>query len=223
MTLNIYIDESGDFGFSKGSSELYIVSFVAFENKYNIESDINYLGEKLNDLGYKGMIHTALLVARKNEYNKFDLKKRKSIFYSLFNFARRVPIKFKSVIIDKRYINTRYQLNKKLEQEIEEFINNNYKYLNSFDEIVIYYDNGQDSLGFIINKVFRSKFNNINQIVNFNHEKEILFQLADMLTVIDKFDYKYKKKITLTKSEKILFMNFKIKKLITIIKNKKMQ
>lgn len=45
--LNIFIDESGDFGFVKGSSDLYAVSFTLHESSDSIESELKYLNEKL--------------------------------------------------------------------------------------------------------------------------------------------------------------------------------
>ena len=55
--LNIFIDESGDFGFSKGSSKLYAVSFTLHESADSIKNELAYLNEKLNKLNYDGMIH----------------------------------------------------------------------------------------------------------------------------------------------------------------------
>lgn len=50
--LNIFIDESGDFGFVDGSSDLYAVSFTLHESKDSIENDLKYLNEKLEQLDY---------------------------------------------------------------------------------------------------------------------------------------------------------------------------
>ena len=44
--LNIFIDETGDFGFSQRSSKLYGVSFTFHEQKNNITSEINKLNER---------------------------------------------------------------------------------------------------------------------------------------------------------------------------------
>ena len=78
--LNIFIDESGDFGFEKGSSELYAVSFTLHESENSINEELKYLNEKLDKLGYDGMIHLAYLVAKRGDYANFSLEKRKSIF-----------------------------------------------------------------------------------------------------------------------------------------------
>lgn len=215
--LHIYIDESGDFGFCEGSSMFYVVSFVFYDEETFIDKEIKYLNERLFELGHKGMVHTALLVSRKNEYNKWPLEKRKNVFYSLYNFARRIDIGLKSVIVDKRYSNNRLQLKKKLRDDMEKILNSDY--INSFKKVKVYYDNGQDSLGDIIKDVF-SVFDNVKIVSEFEHEDNRIFQVVDMLTVIDKLDYKIKNKISFNKSEREFFSDVKVKFVIKDFKNK---
>lgn len=218
--LHIYIDESGDFGFSDGSSLLYVVSFVFYNDINSIDKDVSFLNKRLLELGHNGMVHTALLVSRKNEYNKFDLKNRKSIFYTFYNFARKIDIKLKSIVVDKRYSNTRLQLKKKLKDEMAKIIQHNYKYISSFKKVIVYYDNGQDSLSDIIMDAFLM-FDNIELVSDFDHEDNRIFQVADMLTVIDKLCYKIKNKISFNRSEKDFFNDKKIKEIINLLKNKR--
>lgn len=45
--LNIFIDESGDFGFVNGSSGLYAVSFTLHESSDSIENELKYSNKKL--------------------------------------------------------------------------------------------------------------------------------------------------------------------------------
>ena len=120
--LNIYIDESGDPGFTKGGSKLYTIS----------------LNDKLDMIGYNGMIHMALLVAKRGEYSNYNLEKRRNIFWTLFYFILKSTLKIKTIVIDKKYQNTRKQLNKELFKQIEDFINNNKKYFEKFEKIYIY-------------------------------------------------------------------------------------
>ena len=47
--LNIFIDESGDFGFVEGSSELYGVSFTIHESDNSIINDLEYLNQNFEN------------------------------------------------------------------------------------------------------------------------------------------------------------------------------
>ncbi len=108
--LNIFVDESGDFGFVKGSSMLYGVSLTVHESGDLIENELAYLNSKLNASGYDGMIHLADLVARRGDYVYLDFKKRKNIFWSIFHFSKRVKVKVHTIIVDKRFKNDKVRI-----------------------------------------------------------------------------------------------------------------
>ena len=218
--LNIFIDESGDFGFAKGSSELYAVSFVLHESSNSIKNELAYLNEKLDNLNYNGMVHLAYLVAKRGDYANFELEQRKEIFWAIFYFAKRVKVKIHTVIIDKRYKNNKKQLSIALKGGINKFFRKIDDYMQDFKRVVIYYDNGQEILGNIIGNLLNTK-DNIEHREDFNHKEKRLFQVSDMLTYIDKIDYKYNNKIEFTKAEKYFF---KITEIIDIkrrLKNKR--
>ena len=137
----------------------------------------NFLG-----LDYGGMIHLAYLVAKRGDYSHFDFERRKSIFWAIFYFSSKVKVKIRTVVIDKKYINKKMQLNVALARKISNFINENKEYINSFDKVVIYYDNGQETLATILDTLFVS-YPNVERRIDFDHKKKRLFQVLDMLTV----------------------------------------
>lgn len=218
--LNIFIDESGDFGFVKGSSDLYAISFTLHESSNSIENELKYLNRKLDELNYDGMIHLAYLIAKRGDYSHFDFEKRKSIFWAIFYFSSRVKVKIRTVIIDKKYINKKTQLNIALAREISQFINDNKDYLETFDTIVIYYDNGQETLATIVDTLFATN-PKVERRIDFDHTKKRLFQVSDMLTVIDKLDYKRKNNIPFTNAEKFFFRGKDFRHIINLLKNKR--
>lgn len=57
--------------------------------------------------------------------------------------------------------------------------------------------------------------------IEFDHTKKRLFQVSDMLTVIDKLDYKRKNNIPFTKGEKFFFKGKDFKHIINLLKNKR--
>ncbi len=131
--LNIFIDESGDFGFVDGSSDLYAVSFTLHESSNSINGELNYLNESLN----------------------------KQIY------------------------------------------------------------NGQETLGAILDIVFILN-DKIERRIDFNHIEKRLFQVSDMLTFIDKLDYKYHNNMAFTKAEKYFFTNQEIVYIKRKLKHKRL-
>jgi hypothetical protein len=89
-------------------------------------------------------------------------------------------------------------------------INSNLNYFLSFDRIKVYYDGGQKPLNRIITNTFLT-FDNTIQQSDFNHVEKKLFQVADMLTYVDKIIYKYNKRIRLTQTEKTFFSTKQIR------------
>ena len=152
--LKIYIDESGEFGFKDGSSDLYVVSMVMYDTSKSITSFLNAFNERLKEIGYTGMIHMAYLVRHKGDYKNFDIKKRKKIFNAIYVFFKKAPIKKYSIIINKKYTNNNKVSKQQIMLELNNFINNNKNYFNKFKKIITYYDNGQKILGDAIDKVF---------------------------------------------------------------------
>lgn len=211
--LNIFIDETGEFGFGKGASELYGVSFTFHEQKDDIMFELNRLNERLKKLGYTEMIHMASLIMGRAEYNSFNIKLRKSIFNSIYQFSRRIKVRYKTIIVDKRFTDNNTSLRQKLSIEINKMVNENETYFKKFDKIVLYYDNGQETLGTILDSIFY-RFEGFEHRINFDHKEKRLFQVSDMLTYIDKYDYKYKNKMTFSNSEDYFFSKNDIRRIL---------
>ena len=219
--LKIFIDESGEFGFEQGSSELYVVSMVFYDTSINIDNFLHDFENRLKRLGYTGMIHMADLVMRRGEYVNWHISDRRKLFNAIYQFTRKYPIKIHNIIIDKKYTNHNQTLKQKIIHELNKVITNNKRYFDSFDKILIYYDNGQRTLGVAIKEAF-SILGNYEQIDKFNHLQERLFQSADMLTFIYKYYYNFKNKQNLSKGEIYFFQSIKMRIIIKELEKKKL-
>jgi len=183
-------------------------------------TELNKLNERLERLGYTKMIHMASLIMGRAEYNSFDIKLRKSIFNSIYQFSRRIKVRYKTIIIDKRYTDNNSSLKQKLLIEINNMVNENEDYFRRFDRIVLYYDNGQETLGTILESIFY-RFNGFEHRIDFNHKEKRLFQVSDMLTYIDKYDYKYRNSMKITQSEKYFFSIEDIRRILKELNKKR--
>ena len=75
-------------------------------------------------------------------------------------------------LVVKRGDYSHFDLEKALAREIGKLITENKNYFNSFDKIVIYYDNGQETLATILNTLFATN-PNVQRRTEFNHAKKI--------------------------------------------------
>lgn len=57
--------------------------------------------------------------------------------------------------------------------------------------------------------------------IDFDYTKKRLFQVSDMLTVIDKLDYKRKNNIPFTKAETFFFRGKDFRHIINLLQNKR--
>ena len=218
--LNIFLDETGEFGFGKGASKLYGVSFTFHEHTDDIMKELNTLNERLNRIGYTKMIHMADLIMHRGDYKNFNIETRKSIFNSIYQFSRKISVKYHTIIIDKSFTDNSRILKQQLAFEINKMIKENEAYFKKFDKIIMYYDNGQEILGTILDSIFL-QFEGVEHRVDFDHKEKRLFQVSDMLTFIDKYDYKYKNKMTLSPSEKYFFSNEDIRRILKELNKKR--
>jgi hypothetical protein len=93
-------------------------------------------------------------------------------------------------------------------------------YFEKFDQIVMYYDNGQETLGTILDSIFL-RFDGFEHRIEFDHKEKRLFQVSDMLTYIDKYHYKYKHKMEFTRGEKYFFTTADIRKILKELSKKR--
>jgi len=203
--LSIFIDESGDLGNFIPNSPYYIVSFVFHEQKNNIKSQVKILDDFLteNNLEYQA-IHTAPLIRREKNYKHYDISLRSKIFKKLFNFTKNIDITYKSITIDKQQYKTKHLILRALSKELSLFLSKNIEYFNSFDDVIVYYDDGQDELSEILTIIFGGVLHNFEH----RHISPVdykLFQSADLICTLTLLSNKLNENKNLTNSEKIFF------------------
>ena len=152
--LSIFIDESGDFGPLKPHAPYYLVTMILHNQNIDITDNIKSLESHLLNLnfGYNA-VHTGPIIRREEIYKLMRMEERKRIFHALFNFARRLDFNYICTYVDKNQCDDVIAMTSKLSRNLADTINRNSEFFNSFDEIVIYYDNGQVELTKIITSV----------------------------------------------------------------------
>lgn len=205
--LSIFVDESGDFGKYDENCPYYIVSLVMHEQANCIKKEVQNLDSALSEIGLQNhTVHTGPLIRREGQYKLEDIKTRFKIFGKLFSFTRNVPIKYKNLVVDKKHTDSSLKINQLLSKQLADFIRENLSYFTAFDNIIIYYDNGQIQLTNIIISVFSTFFNEENiEYRNATPERYRLYQSADLICTISLLKEKLSNKKPLTNSENKFF------------------
>ena len=143
-TLSVFIDESGDFGPYETHSPYYLVSMVLHDQSIDISGNISAFESHLRNLEYaEHAVHTGPLIRRESVYKNDLVENRKQLFNALFNFSRKLDIHYSCAKIRKSECPDVIAMTARLSKAIAEILRANESFWNSYDRIIIYYDNGQ--------------------------------------------------------------------------------
>ena len=206
--LSIFIDESGDFGEYSVHSPFYIITMVFHNQSEDIQDSILKLNKELSYLGIENAcIHTGPIIRREEIYSDMDVPERRRIFNKMIAFIRQINIRYKCFYIDKRHLADIVEASGKLSKQISQFIKNHYDEFLSFDEVKIYYDNGQVEVSKILSSVFNSLLPNpiFRKVMPKDYK---LFQSADLLCSMELLKLKLENNL-FTNSEISFFGNIR--------------
>lgn len=202
--LSIFIDESGDLGEYQYHSPYYIISFVFHKQDDKISSLVKKLEEKLSFIGDgKDWVHVGPLVRREEDYKGMSLYDRRKILKTFTTFVKKCPIKYKSFYVEKKYLSNELDLIKNLSKQISRFLNDNQQYFNTFEDVKIYYDNGQTEITKMLKGLFNTLFSHVvfRKVIPTQYK---LFQVADLICYLKLLSIKVKNK-TLSTNEIVFF------------------
>lgn len=199
--LSIFVDESGNVGFnSEGASDFYIISMI-FHNQMD---DIT---NQLNKVKSEKTFHIGPLIAGKEIYKGLSIQERQKSLNKMLIFTSILPITQKTFIYNKkRFHDDKHKLLNAISKDLCFFLIEKRDYFLSFDEIIIYYDGGQQ----IVSKALTLAFNKEEYKVVFKQkvrpDKYRLFQVADFISTITLINAKLSTFKKMSKTEST-FMN----------------
>jgi hypothetical protein len=206
--VSIFIDESGTFSPYDHWDAYYLVSLVIHNQSKDISENVKRLDKSIGMLGMPPRaIHTAPLIRRELDYVNYPLELRRKILNSLFTFFRHVDIKYKTIVVEKKEASDEIELVARISKLLSRFLNEYFELLSAFDEVKIYYDNGQTQLTRLLVSVFNSVLDNVTfeKIVPVDYK---LAQVADLCCTLELLSLKADSK-SFSKSEKYFFPSIK--------------
>ena len=206
--LSIFIDESGDFGDYSYHSPYYIITMVFHNQDIDIQNNILHLNTELSFLGLNNLcIHTGPIIRKEEIYKNMTIIERRQIFNKMMAFIRKLDIKYKSFFVEKKHIENSVEAVGNLSKQISQFLRNHYEDFLKFDEVKIYYDNGQVEVSKILSSVFNALLQNpvFRKVMPANYK---LFQVADFICTMTLIKLKIQNN-TFSKSEMNFFGNIR--------------
>ena len=118
-------------------------------------------------------------------------------------FLLHAPIKYTSLVISRREAKDKFSLTAILSKKLKDFIDSNLDFFNTFDKIIVYYDNGQQELNLVLNTILNLLFINV-EFRKASPSEYRLLQLSDFICSIELLSIKLDEK-RLSKSESSFF------------------
>lgn len=136
-----------------------------------------------------------------------SVAERRRIFNKMVAFIRQIDIRYKCFYIEKKHIPDVVEATGRLSKQISQFIRGHYEDFLSFDDVKIYYDNGQVEVSKILSSVFNALLPNpiFRKVMPSEYK---LFQTADLLCTLELVRLKLENNM-FSKSEKIFFGNIR--------------
>lgn len=206
--LSVFVDESGDFGQYDHHCPFYIVSMVFHEQANDLTERISDLERKLSEIGHaKTCVHCGPIIRAEEEYRGEDIQTRKKIIMRMMSFVRSIDIKYDTLCVEKKHIEDDVELVLRLSKQLSSIIKSHLDYFQSFDEIKVYYDNGQAQVRRLLTSVFGVLLENV-RFKTVSPSDYRLFQVADLVCTLKLVSIKFERKIS-SKAEKGFFGGFK--------------
>ena len=188
--LSIFVDESGDRG---GEARYYLISLVIHDQTKNITEAVTRYEAKLAKAGLPNIpFHSEPLLNGHKDYELLSIEQRKVMLAYFSSFVRQLPICYETFVYRRREFDDPSKLTLRMKRDISSLLFEHLEFFQSFDDVKVYYDNGQDivkraldqSMGFVLSKgtVERRK----TSMTDYRLE-----QVADFLCTIELAAIKY--------------------------------
>lgn len=139
--LSVFCDESG---IQEGGSKYYLVTVVVHNQSNSLTDTLDLYEQSLMRRGLPDIpFHATPLMRGYDQYSGFDMETRKKLLVSFGVLVQRLPIKYKSFVFKSREFKTVDALQTQLRRKLVNFLFDEISFLQLFDVVKVYYDNGQ--------------------------------------------------------------------------------
>ena len=162
------------------------------------------MDERMRNLGYEHhAIHTGPLIRRESVYANDLVEERKHLFHILYHFSRKLDFRYICVSVKKSECPDVVTMIAKVSKAIADAVRSKEQLWETFDRVIIYYDNGQIELTKILTSVFSTLYTNIEfrKVAPVDYK---LFQVADLVCTLELLALKAESN-SFTKSEQDFF------------------
>ena len=212
--ISVFVDESGSFVplNEDPASPYYLLCMVFHDQDADIGEEIASLEDSLQSMGLERghCVHAGPLVRREQAYTNMTREERRGIFQRMLVFFRRADITYRCFKINKRQNSGKNAIHDSLLRQIVEFLISNSGELDEFDQLKIYYDDGQSQVKELLKEAFAIYSSKTRFVAEVSPERYRLFQAAYLACTLELLNMKLEDSVAMTMSEKTFFGGEKV-------------
>lgn len=141
LEISLFVDESGEMG---AESKYYLLTLVFHEQNADIDGPLALYENALKTKGLPDIpLHTSPLLNGNDEYKGMNIQERKMLLQSFYTMLQHLPLKYHTFAYNKAEFASEDALVVRMKRDIVNLMFENLVYLQLFDKVKIYYDDGQ--------------------------------------------------------------------------------
>lgn len=182
--LSIFVDESGD---QEGRSKYYVLTLLFHDQAVDLAA---YVARQEHGLTTRRLdvlpFHTAAVLNGHEDYENKTLEERKSYFSQFFLTVQKLPITYHSFIYRRSEFQTKDDLSNRMRRDVTNLLFDHLAWLQSFDHVKVYYDNGQQIVGNALHAAVEYVLSRNSLVYRITKSTDFLLaQAADLLCSIE--------------------------------------
>lgn len=140
--LSIFVDESGDRG---GKARYYLLTLVFHDQADSIAEAVTGYESKLARADLPNIpFHSEPLMNGHKDYEFLNIEQRKVMLAYFSSFVRKLPISYITFVYRRSQFEDPARLMERMGRDISSAMIEHLGFFQSFDDVKVYYDNGQD-------------------------------------------------------------------------------
>ena len=193
LEVSVFADESGECG---TESKYYILALVFHDQSKSIHEQLRLYEQSLNAKNLPDVpLHASPLMNGHDDYKDMDIQQRKRLLSAFFVMLQHLPIRYVKFAYVKSEFKSMDALMARMRRDVVNLIFENLEWLQSFDKVKVYYDDGQDVVTKALHAALEYALSMNTVLYKSGDPQEYrLAQVADLLCTLELTSLKYESK-----------------------------
>ena len=184
IQISIFCDESGG---ENGHSKYCLITLVFHDQANSVDKLIADYERAMREKGLDLVpFHTSPCMNGHDEFKNMGIEVRKKRLMHFFIFQRALPYRYKTFAYKRKEVTQPAKFTARLRRDLVVFLADNLEYFQSFDQVKIFYDGGQD----MVSKALRAAIDyelSKNAVIyrNVDPRDYYLSQVADFICTME--------------------------------------